>query len=410
MSRTWLMVASGGRCSDSKDQQDGLDSWDHPHCASQTLMASTVRATSWTRTTSAPATRAARAEATEAAVTLADRAAGQRAEETLARRADQQGTTQARKTIEVPQEIQVVGHRLAEADAGVDGDARMRDAVRLGAGRSGGRGSRGPRSRRRRSAGFAAWCAGCPSCASARARRPASATTRAISGSPSRAVMSLRIDGPGGERGPGDGRLGRVHRDRHGDDFRPGPRPSARPGAAPRRRGRARTPGRLDSPPMSSRSAPSSTSRRACAAASSEPGVRPPSEKLSGVTLTMPMTRGRPSPARATVAELPGVHRDRRASASASRAGLHQGSSIMLTMSRASRLHDLIVPELGRLAEFGEERDVLVDRDLGGLDRTLVWPCRCGCRPSGPGLSCRPRICAGQVVRVLDRGVLVRRR
>ncbi len=53
-------------------------------------------------------------------------------------------------------------------------------------------------------------------------------------------------------------------------------------------------PGRVDSPPMSRMSAPSAMSRRACARAASGPRNRPPSEKLSGVTLTIPITSGRP--------------------------------------------------------------------------------------------------------------------
>ncbi len=52
-------------------------------------------------------------------------------------------------------------------------------------------------------------------------------------------------------------------------------------------------PGRVDSPPTSITSAPSAISRRACASAASAARKRPPSEKLSGVTLTTPMTRGR---------------------------------------------------------------------------------------------------------------------
>src|SRR5688572_26236612 len=54
-------------------------------------------------------------------------------------------------------------------------------------------------------------------------------------------------------------------------------------------------PGRVDSPPMSMMSAPSSASRRAWAIASSGPKKRPPSEKESGVMFTTPMTRGRSS-------------------------------------------------------------------------------------------------------------------
>src|SRR5437879_3436130 len=51
-------------------------------------------------------------------------------------------------------------------------------------------------------------------------------------------------------------------------------------------------PGRVDSPPMSIRSAPSSASRRACATAAPASKYRPPSEKESGVTLTTPITSG----------------------------------------------------------------------------------------------------------------------
>ncbi len=53
-------------------------------------------------------------------------------------------------------------------------------------------------------------------------------------------------------------------------------------------------PGRVDSPPMSSRSAPSSRSDMAWATARSVVSYFPPSEKESGVTLTTPITTGRP--------------------------------------------------------------------------------------------------------------------
>src|SRR5207302_5389330 len=54
-------------------------------------------------------------------------------------------------------------------------------------------------------------------------------------------------------------------------------------------------PGRVDSPPTSSRSAPCATRARPWATAASGSKKRPPSEKLSGVTLTMPMKIGRAS-------------------------------------------------------------------------------------------------------------------
>src|SRR5579864_641210 len=52
-------------------------------------------------------------------------------------------------------------------------------------------------------------------------------------------------------------------------------------------------PGRVDSPPMSSRSAPSCTSFSPCAMAVLTEKNCPPSEKLSGVTFTIPITSGR---------------------------------------------------------------------------------------------------------------------
>ena len=52
-------------------------------------------------------------------------------------------------------------------------------------------------------------------------------------------------------------------------------------------------PGRVDSPPTSTIAAPSSTIRRAEAAAVSGSRLTPPSKNESGVTLTMPITEGR---------------------------------------------------------------------------------------------------------------------
>ena len=57
----------------------------------------------------------------------------------------------------------------------------------------------------------------------------------------------------------------------------------------------AAAPGRLDSAPRSTRSAPSSISRCACAMAAAGSRNLPPSEKESGVMLTTPMINGRSS-------------------------------------------------------------------------------------------------------------------
>ena len=60
----------------------------------------------------------------------------------------------------------------------------------------------------------------------------------------------------------------------------------------------AGTGGRLvtpDSPPMSMRSAPSASSERASSTRASSVWGRAPSEKESGVALTIPMSNGRPA-------------------------------------------------------------------------------------------------------------------
>ena len=51
-------------------------------------------------------------------------------------------------------------------------------------------------------------------------------------------------------------------------------------------------PGRVDSPPMSTRCAPASRRRTPCPTAASRSAYRPPSEKESGVTLRTPITTG----------------------------------------------------------------------------------------------------------------------
>ena len=57
-----------------------------------------------------------------------DRRAGQVADETLARRAEQNWTAEPVKERHSLQQAEVVVARLAEADAGIDGDAPARDA------------------------------------------------------------------------------------------------------------------------------------------------------------------------------------------------------------------------------------------------------------------------------------------
>src|SRR5258708_3556305 len=71
-------------------------------------------------------------------------------------------------------------------------------------------------------------------------------------------------------------------------------------------------PGRVDSPPMSMMSAPSSASFLACATAADASRKRPPSEKESGVMFTTPITSGLPSgnenlPQRSAAADFKGT-------------------------------------------------------------------------------------------------------
>ncbi len=98
----------------------------------QTLIASTIGATSWTRTTCAPPRTP---PATKRPMRPSGRqpTAGQRSQQPFARRADQDRTTQRGKLMQVPQDLQVMLDRLAEADPRVDGDAmRVIPSVRPG--------------------------------------------------------------------------------------------------------------------------------------------------------------------------------------------------------------------------------------------------------------------------------------
>ena len=98
-------------------------------------------------------------------------------------------------------------------------------------------------------------------------------------------------DGARRERPLGDGGAHRVHGDRdalrgqaphHGDD------PPSSSSSSTRV-----APGRVDSPPTSTRSAPCATRSMPCLTAAVVSNQRPPSEKESGVTFTTPMTAQR---------------------------------------------------------------------------------------------------------------------
>ncbi len=117
----------------------------------------------------------------------------------------------------------------------------------------------------------------------------AAATTPARSGSPRSAVTSLTITAPAAsERRATSAFVVSTETSRPVSCSTTG---STRRSSSSRDTGGA--PGRVDSPPTSTRPAPASSIARAPATAASVSMCTPPSEKLSGVTFTMPMTVGR---------------------------------------------------------------------------------------------------------------------
>ena len=116
-----------------------------------------------------------------------------------------------------------------------------------------------PPPRRRRSGGRPASCAALPACAPGSTSAPASATTPAIAGSPRSAVTSLTNDSARRQRQPARPPPSRC-RSRVARGPR-GPRRRASRAAAHRLGSTGSAPGRVDSPPTSTRSAPSAAMR-----------------------------------------------------------------------------------------------------------------------------------------------------
>ena len=256
-----------------------------------------VSRTSWTRTIAAPARAPARASGEGAAERgrRAVVAVGSSVRiEALAAGADQDREAEAR--------------RCGRGGAGAPGCAsascrsRCRDRARsaraprrrpIAASARAGEEGAPPRRRRRRSAGRPAWCAARPACASAPPRSRVRRRPPRLSGAQVRAVTSFHIVAPGGDGGAGDRGLHGVDGDRDVALARGSPRSPGRRGRSPRPRETGAAPGRVDSPPMSRMSAPSAISRAGMGDGRLQRrGSAPPSEKLSGVTLTIPMTSG----------------------------------------------------------------------------------------------------------------------
>ena len=146
--------------------------------AAATARASATGRTSCTRNTLAPRSSASTLVAIVPGQALVRvPAAGELAEEALARGADHDRPADGDDLVEAAQQLEVVLHGLAEADAGVEPDALLGDPLARRRRRAAPRGTPSPPRPRRRSAGRPAWCAARRACARGSSRRPASATS-----------------------------------------------------------------------------------------------------------------------------------------------------------------------------------------------------------------------------------------
>ena len=146
------------------------------------------------------------------------------------------------------------------------------------------------RRRRRRSAGRPASSAARPACASGRRTRPRRRRRPRAPGRRASAVTSFTITAPSSSARRATSALDGVDRDRQR------PRSSSSTGSTRRSSSSSGTPsapGRVDSPPMSTSAAPRASMRRGRGRGVDGSRCSPPSEKLSGVTLTIPITAGR---------------------------------------------------------------------------------------------------------------------
>ena len=258
------------------------------------VSASTCSRTSWTRKIDAPRSNAATAAPTDAASVPVRRlrVAEQPAERALPREPDEHRPAERERARRAARtSSRFCAERLAEADARGRGRSRSSaipadDRER----RAAPRGTPPPPRRRRRSAGRACIVRGSP-CMCIR-QRYASAVGDDAGELRVAAQRRDVVDELGAEleRAPRHLGLRRVDRDGHAPAAA---RARARPGAAPRRARRPRSPAastrrrRRRSPrPRRASAAPPRPRRR---------GSRctPPSEKLSGVTFTIPITAGR---------------------------------------------------------------------------------------------------------------------
>ncbi len=170
-------------------------------------------------------------------------------------------------------QIEIVGLVLGEAQAGIDDDPLARDARRLAGRHPGRQPVAAPPVRTARSAARRSWWRARPPCASAPRTRANAAATSRLRGSWVRPLTSLMIVAPAANAASMTAAL-RVSI----DTVTPCSASAATTGRTRRSSsssGTSTAPGRVDSPPTSTMSAPSAASRKPCATAPSVSAKRP---------------------------------------------------------------------------------------------------------------------------------------
>ena len=261
--RVALAGGRAGRVHGGADATAGPADRQRSCSAAATRAACRAAATSWTRISSTPARTHAVTAASVPGRRASTGAPGQLADEALARRADQQRPSQRPELADPRQQLHGLRRRLGEAEPGIEDDPLLGDP------RRGGPGQRLPQLGRHLAeqvgvGGAAGHVArACPACASA---PPAPRPPPPPPPGPGRRRpdTSLTRSAPASSAARATAALGGVDRD--GEPEAAGAEPLDRPappGAAPPRRVTGSAPGRVDSPPTSTRSAPSSASRSA---------------------------------------------------------------------------------------------------------------------------------------------------
>ncbi len=217
------------------------------------------------------------------------RLAHDRCEGRLPREPHEHRAAECDDPVEPADELEILVGCLAEADSRIDADAAPRRCPAATASPT--RSPRNAVTSSTTSSYLGASCivAGSPCMCMRQMPTPASATTAASSGSRRSAVTSFTIVAPSAIARRATSAREVSTETRH--PTRSSSTGTTRLSSSSSLTGSA--PGRVDSPPTSTSAAPSASICRAASAAASGEAYDPPSEKLSGVTLTIPTTAGR---------------------------------------------------------------------------------------------------------------------